>query len=846
MKRTMLMVSCIFAVLCVLIISTTHAQFPSFPGLSGLPTLPTGGGTGGGGTPDLSGLNIPSIASVIGGNNNNNNAPPSPPPAPGSSSNTASTTTKPTTTPTTTTDDPNRIVTSQSNTATSNSNVVKSNVDMSVEGYWVVDPNNPCKTTSTCCCAKDVIQIKPGDSASSSTKVYGELAASGCNGFTTIESVFDKFLFLPVQTVNSTVVTWSIPVYGYQYRGQMSGDGNAIQVYRTDQKTTCINNFVRGMIDDGKPRDNAGTAPAGPTGQQDLTSDGKFSATEVPKTIVPTGQSSVTLSPDINHNVQVAFINTNSGASGANDSYQVTFTIQPLQSLFTSSVTPQWVTLHYLSPTSANPNVPVEANPNNRKMEGTALSWSFSSIRIPSGLAARLSFSYYTQSGTQYETDTIFFAPGGVAGSTGGGSTVPSTNTGTVAPTSTPGKWAGVYNVDGRCVPSSNCCCATGTITVEEIAGDSSKARITTTLDGSSTCNGMTNVSGDFSLESASKATYAYPDSPLTLIADMNGSFSELSFSNSIFDCKSYATRPTPAWSGSGGGSTSTPPPAAASGSIWDGTFKVDNRCVKSDKCCCAQGNIVAKQISSTQVTITSTLDGSSTCGNMNEVTGDFTLTSTTQAKYKHPEYPIDLIAEVSADGSQVSFKNSIYECLTYGMKVAGSNTAPTTYPPTSSSGGNTGGGDLRNQIVGMWDSNGKCKPTPNCCCLKGALEIMLPEVAQQLGHVIPTKYNAADPTLVFVVGKLDGGLACMRKKQLEGICELDYSTLTGKCSLEGIAFDAYITGNSLIIKNDMYLNCNSVAYKRSGDGNTAPGVVTTWGIALVVMAVTILLSVLV
>lgn len=284
----------------------------------------------------------------------------------------------------------------------------------------------------------------------------------------------------------------------------------------------------------------------------------------------------------------------------------------------------------------------------------------------------------------------------------------------------------------------------------------------------------------------------------------------------------------------SNGSGTTTVVTTTNTGSLWDGTFKVDSRCVKSDKCCCAQGNIVAKRLSNGKIQITSTLDGSSTCGNMKEVTGDFQLTSDRQATYRHPEHPIDLIAELSVDGNTISFKNSIYECLTYGIKQAGSGSSSSTTTNNnnySTSGTTTTTSNYREQYLGTWTSSGTCKNTLQCCCLQKALQLIAPDEALRRGYEFDqAEYPVSDPNVVFGVGSLDGSSACFRKTSISGACKMDPATSTGTCNMNGVVFNAVlkqISGKTaLVITNSMYTNCDSIAFKTStgtgGGGRTS------------------------
>jgi hypothetical protein len=220
----------------------------------------------------------------------------------------------------------------------------------------------------------------------------------------------------------------------------------------------------------------------------------------------------------------------------------------------------------------------------------------------------------------------------------------------------------------------------------------------------------------------------------------------------------------------------------------------------------------------------------------MKEVTGDFTIdqTATSSASYKHPEYPLTLTAELSADGNTISFKNSMYSCLSYGNRAVSST--PTSTSNTGSTNTNTGGNTgaaitHRDQVIGEWESNGQCKPTISCCCLQGKMRIETLQSAMARGvQIDTTQYDLNNANLMYGSGALDGGTACFKKSTMEGVCDIDMTTMSGSCLMQGITFNAKIqNGNQLLITNSMYKDCDSVAIKvnnaddGSSSGNSVP-----------------------
>jgi hypothetical protein len=398
-------------------------------------------------------------------------------------------------------------------------------------------------------------------------------------------------------------------------------------------------------------------------------------------------------------------------SSQASDRYDMWLVLEPASSLF-GSINGEWATLHYISPTTSDPDTAVVAAPVNLKMvaqDSAARQWLYATVRVPNGLGMRFAFTYKLIKGTSMlDTPTFYFQAAGVPGSTGI-TPPPSTSTSTggavAGGDSRAGRWAGVFKVDeSKCTPSDSCCCATQTITASPISG-SDLLQLDAFLDGSSTCGGMKDVTGDFTFSSDYKASYAYPDSPLVLNAQMSSDYNTMEFSNTIYSCKSYATR-------------------------------------------------ISSDVGTVQ-------PGQGTPGGYGT----------------NPESPFE-------------------------------------------------------QFLGRWDSDNSCSPSTNCCCLMGALNVMTPQEAANLPSFSPppNSQDMNNPNALYAYGNLDGGVACFRKTSMSGICVID-NTNYGSCTLEGIQFNATRSGDKITITNSMYQNCNSVVVKTSNSYSGAPQQITGWGL---------------
>jgi len=100
----------------------------------------------------------------------------------------------------------------------------------------------------------------------------------------------------------------------------------------------------------------------------------------------------------------------------------------------------------------------------------------------------------------------------------------------------------------------------------------------------------------------------------------------------------------------------------------------------------------------------------------------------------------------------------------------------------------------------------------------------MTPSAAQSLGIQLPTGTDLNDPTAVYVSAPLDGGISCLRKTSIDGLCNIDVASGIGRCNLQNIMFNATISPdyNKLTIENSMYLNCISSAVKIDGTSNAS------------------------
>jgi hypothetical protein len=510
-----------------------------------------------------------------------------------------------------------------------------------------------------------------------------------------------------------------VPVYGDRYLAISNADYTRIEVKRSDiTNANCVNILTRvtgsatPVTPTPTPTPGTGTGtvtspgtttspdlstcPAPTTG--DLLGVGKFDATGTP-VMMDTGATEGYVQPDSSHYARYGIIK----AQGTVDKYDIWLILDPTSSLFASSLKGSFATLHYIAPTSASANAAAAALPLTRSMtaadsSATARQWKYGQVRIPSlaGMGLRFSFTYQLTTSDKIMTPTFFFQPADAPAvtptpspNTGGGGSTGGTLT---AQEQRLARWLGSFRVDSRCVPNENCCCAVGDIVAEAITGSTTLVRIRSRLDGSQTCGGMTDVTGDFTLTSDYAATYNYPDTSLTLSAVLSSDTKELQFSNNMYTCKSYAARTT-----------------------------------------------------------------------------------------------------------------------TTALPSAGGSSVPATTAPTSSAGGSV----QRNQFVGEWRSDNSCTPSSNCCCMVGSMNVLLPENARSLSNFQePTDPSVmSNPNALYAYGQLDGGIACFRRTDMAGTCVIDSGTF-GQCKLEGINFNATLSGSKLSITNSMYRSCVTVVNK--------------------------------
>ena len=535
-------------------------------------------------------------------------------------------------------------------------------------------------------------------------------------------------------------------MYGDRYVAVSNAEYTKIQVKRSDISSTCTNVLNRQSgsavaVTDGtattptttNSTTNTGTATSGTTNvvtdlskcpTVNATTDlgtGKFDATGTPISM-DVGAYEGYIQPDSSHYARYGVIKSTSTA----DKYDIWLILDPTSSLFASSLQGAYATVHYIAPTTNNADTAAAALPLTRSMtaadsSSTARQWKFGQVRVPStaGFGMRFSFTYKLTTSDVIMTPTFYFQPTTAAASTGTTTTTtPTTSTGT---------------------------------------GTTSTGGVTTTVP--------------ISTEAARLAK-------------------------------------------------------------WLGTFKVDSRCIKSDQCCCATDNIVAEAVTGSPglVRLKSKLDGSQTCGGMTDVTGDFTITSDTTATYTYPDTPLVLSAGLSTDGNELSFSNNMYTCKSYAQRIAttalpSSMLTATSSTSTGTSTTSSASSVNRENFVGQWVSDNSCKPSTNCCCMVGSMHVLTPDNARALSTFqAPTDTSLmTDPRALYAYGKLDGGIACFRRTDMAGMCVID-STSQGSCKLEGINFNATLSGGTkLTITNSMYQNCETVVNKAVTHTSAAP-----------------------
>lgn len=192
--------------------------------------------------------------------------------------------------------------------------------------------------------------------------------------------------------------------------------------------------------------------------------------------------------------------------------------------------------------------------------------------------------------------------------------------------------------------------------------------------------------------------------------------------------------------------------------------------------------------------------------------------------------------ADISNDFNTITFKNSLYTCTSVSRRISGD---PRKYDNAiiidSVSNNNVVNSNtnihdnkintmkIRDNFIGIWNADGSCHPSSNCCCLVDSILVTTPEQAQSLQNFVPPENPAhmKNPNALYARGKLDGGVACFRKTYMDGICVIE-SNHHGSCVLQGITFNATLhDDNRLVISNSVYKNCESVVYKSLAAGLT-------------------------
>jgi hypothetical protein len=598
-------------------------------------------------------------------------------------------------------------------------------------------PDGQCVPSDTCCCSTGPATITSSDDNTKINFAAAVDGGKGCQNFKQLSAAFDY--------VDQYTGVWTVPVYNMKYQAKASSDYKTVTVSRLDiSDTGCINKM---KLESGgvEPKPTTGTTtPPTPTPTTNTNNNnivvaprptpntspttlanpnGSFKATAQPDIMMRSDQTDGVFQIDTSYNIRYGVLQSQT----VSNMFDIWFILEPVSTLFSQTLGGSKVVLHFISPTTENPQTAINGNPINVDMavqdpSGSSRQWKYSGVRIQPGMGMRFSFTYYLSQNinTPIDTQTIYYQASGVISS---------------------------YT--------------------------------SVSSDGSSTVVTTTNVNNN---------------------NNNNNS-----------------------------GSSSNNP--------WDGKFHVDtSRCVQSDSCCCAIGDIITKPMSNGQIMVNSTLDGSSVCGGMTAVGGEFDLEGGNNAKYTYPSFPLTLEAELSADGNTISFKNSMYQCLSYANRVGPSSTTTTT--TTNNGNGNNNannngnnnnnaGSNSQSQVLGDWESlTDKCVPSNSCCCLQGKMHIETLASAIKKGvQIDQTQYNINNANLVYGSANLDGGVACFRKTEIDGVCDLNYDTMSGICSMQGINFNAtIINGQQLQVTNSMYKDCTSVATKVGGLGGGKNG----------------------
>ena len=671
--------------------------------------------------------------------------------------------------------------------------------------YWLGSYSpipSQCTPSTTCCCSGGQPMTVTASTSVQSTSTAslslqgGSDGGSGCYYQSSLGGV------MALQTANMASVSY--PALGLNVTAQLSSDWQTLTIQST--KTTCAVLFQRSAAT--PPPSTPSTSVGGGWSPPDFVYTSTAASIALPATNTAAVQYQSRLLPLVNP--------TMSTMAGSHQ-YLVAFAVPrttPVSSVFfhyatTSSPATQSVSLALQSSSSISFN----------DMSQPLYTFVYSPLTLADTDTLTYAFSFVYSSQAQFSTFTTFVynstLPPAASINSGGASSGSS-----LLPSGGPSLFTGQYRVTAGCVPSSTCCCGVGVIDIEP-ASDTSTLAVTGALDGGAGCYGQTQLSGSFTpsassplllsstftaqgvTDSFSVALSSPQQLPLpaaTLsslsaaqLASVQNAYSALTVVNTLQPmCATTALRTA--------ASTAVVPASSATvlQQAFIGTYQFDGTCQTSATCCCAVGNLsVAPAVSPSSLVFSGSLDGSSACFGQSLLAEMFVISSPSTASFSMP--PVNLTAAMvhvasgglaGVDGNTgLTFINDIYPMCTstaYRTSLSPSSTTPTTSPPPLLI--------PDPALLGSYQSDGSCIPSPQCCCTDGTTRIA------------PGTGGGG----VVVSTVLDGVLlSCMNQ---DGPVVLNFSLVDARHAsgvYQSVVFDAvWETDGSLVISNSLHPSC--------------------------------------
>lgn len=346
----------------------------------------------------------------------------------------------------------------------------------------------------------------------------------------------------------------------------------------------------------------------------------------------------------------------------------------------------------------------------------------------------------------------------------------------------------GQYQTTNDCQTNPSCCCGTGVIAIT--ADSSTSVSIQSALSGSA-CFGQTSLGGAFTVNSSNSRQVSNTFSMQGLSATFTAALPATD-NNTLLITNSFQPMCTTRAVRVGGVGTMISPVQKP----FIGSYLFDNTCITGSACCCAKGvlNVAAplgnQDLNSSALVFAGSLDGSNACASQTVLSQTFNVVSPNVAEFTLST--LTLTGAISADGNKLQFVNNMYPlCIstasrTSSQPAAGSSSASSATLP----------------IVGSYESDGSCKPSPQCCCT-GTTSIALTS-------------NSQLDVQSTLIGQ---DLSCLGRDGPVDFTFTPTNLTSASTTFQGVTFVA-TTGDdgSVLIENNLHPMCPSRLIKVSND----------------------------